>query len=89
MTELDYARPRARADRLMRFVLLFMQVNAMFVFLGSFALFWITVAQVGIEVVQTGSFDDDFVRSFTYSTHPMMLATIAWATCGILRRMLT
>src|SRR5687767_1299441 len=89
MSELEYARPRPRADRVMRFVLLFMQVNAIIVFAASFALFWMTAAQVAGEVAQTGSFDDDYVWSFTYSVNPLMLATIAWAACGILRRMLS
>ena len=88
MTELEYARPRGRADRWISFVLLLMQVTALVVFAGSFALFWWTAAQVGIEVARTGSFDDDFVWSFTYSVQPLMLATIAWTGCGILRRML-
>ena len=88
MSELEYARPRPRADRWIRVVLLLMQVTALVVFAGSFALFWMTAAQVGIEVAQTQSFDDDFVWSFSYSVQPLMLSTIAWAACGILRRML-
>jgi len=89
MSDLEYARPRRRADRWMRFVLLFMQVHAIVVFVWSFALFWLTVAQVGIEVAKTGSFDDDYVWSLNYSVPPLMLATVAWAACGILRRMIS
>jgi hypothetical protein len=89
MSELEYARPRGRTHRLMRFVLLLMQVNAIFVFVWSFVWFWMTIAGIGIELVKTRSFDDDYMYWLNYSVQPLLLATIAWAACGICRRMLS
>ena len=89
MSELDYARPRARADRLMGVVLLLMQVNAIVVFVWSFVAFWLNFARLGIELGKTRTFDGDYVYAFGYSASPLMLSTIAWAACGIFRRMLS
>ena len=90
MSELEYAPPRpgGRADRWISVVLLVMQVTALVVFAGNFVLFWWTATQVAIEVAIGGDWDDDYLYSFTYSASPLMMSTIAFAACGILRRML-
>ena len=87
MTRLDYASPRSRANRLAGFFLLFVQINAVTVFAISGLGFWMAIAGIGIEIARTGTFDDDYFYHLTNTAPPLMLSSVAWTACQILRRM--